>query len=370
MLRALVKTAAAEAICRTGADRLLRARTASAEDPLVLGYHQVVEDPATSGASIPAMVIGRRTLERQLDEVGRSRRFVSLDELGARLENGDPAGRLAAVTFDDGYRDVYEHAFPLLERMGIPAAVFVVTDFVGTSRLQRHDRLYRVLARHLTAPAGSAGLAARLTGLGLDVPRLQRRPPAAPLDAVTALRALLEALTTAELERVLEVLGAADPGEAGVPELMPLRWDMVTRMHRAGVTIGSHTCGHMLLSHESRETVRQELRASRRELERRLGAPVRHLAYPDGRFDTAVVEEAAEAGYRFAYTTCRDRDVRHPLLTIPRRLQWEGSASDRAGRFSPSLMRCQVEGVFDLASRCRQEHHGRVAGARACARPA
>ena len=127
-------------------------------------------------------------------------------------------------------------------------------------------------------------------------------------------------------------------------------------MHRAGVTIGSHTRTHALLSHEDPTRVRDEVDGSRQELERRLGAPVCHLAYPDGRFNGAVVDEVAAAGYRLAFTTCRHRDLRHPRLTVPRRLLWQNSCTDGAGRFSPALMRCQVQGVFDRIGRCRQDH--------------
>jgi peptidoglycan/xylan/chitin deacetylase (PgdA/CDA1 family) len=130
----------------------------------------------------------------------------------------------------------------------------------------------------------------------------------------------------------------------------------VRAMHRAGFTIGSHTATHALLTVEGADRRRQELSASRQRLEGELGAPVRHFAYPDGRFDGAVVDAVAEAGYRCGYTTCRHRDRRRPLLTVPRRLLWENSCRDAAGRFSSSLMRGQVRGVFDLFGRCRQSH--------------
>src|SRR5205814_5521897 len=137
---------------------------------LVLGYHQVVEHEREAGPSIPAMVISAAMLERQLDWVGRHFRFVSLDELGRALESGAPPGPPpAAVTFDDGYRDVYEHAFPLLQRKGIPAAIFVVTDLVGRRFWQHHDRLYHLVAK---AFAVWDDPARRLRGLfrDLDIP--------------------------------------------------------------------------------------------------------------------------------------------------------------------------------------------------------
>ena len=355
-LRSLAKTAAAELMARSGAFRLWRPRSEAEGAPLVLGYHRVVED-TTGDGSIPAMLVTSAMLERQLEWVGRHYRYVSLDELLRSLQSSGPPGPLAAVTFDDGYADVYHHAFPLLRRMGIPAAVFVVSDLVGRARLQTHDRLFLAIARLLARADGGDCLLWRLSGLGLLPPPPEVMSRAASADVVTVLRALRLALTTSALES-LSVTLAADAGieEADFPELLPLTWEQVLEMAEAGITIGSHARTHALLTQEGSERVRDELRSSREVLEARLGRPVRHFAYPDGRFDARVVDEVAAAGYGAAYTTCHHRDPRHPLLTVPRRLLWENSCRDGSGRFSAAVMACQVGGMFDLLGRCRQDH--------------
>ncbi|PYQ55307.1 MAG: hypothetical protein DMF78_02480 [Acidobacteria bacterium] len=365
-MRAFVKTVAAEAAWRSGASRLIGALAAAGE-PLVLGYHRVVEDCGPRSDSAPAMFVSARTLERQLEWVGRRFQFVSLDELGECLESGArPSRPLAAVTFDDGYRDVYDNAFPLLQRMGIPAAVFLVSDLVGTARLPLHDRLYLVMARALALPAATrAQLGSLLRRLGLRVPVLESPECRPSRDTATAQQALLEQVPPAGLEQLIravtQVIGSV---EAECSDGQMLDWEMVRAMHEAGFTIGSHTCSHALLTLEDRGCLRHELAASRERLEAKLGAPVRHFAYPDGRFDRAVVDEVAGAGYGFAYTTCRHRDPGRPLLTIPRRLLWENSCRDVAGHFSPAILQCQVEGLFDAASGCSQEHDRRPAARR------
>jgi peptidoglycan/xylan/chitin deacetylase (PgdA/CDA1 family) len=303
------------------------------------------------------MLISTRTLERQLDCVGRLYRFVSLDELGEHLESGARTARpLAAVTFDDGYRDSYQHAFPLLRKKGIPAAVFVVTDLLGTSQLQTHDRLHLALARLLEQSGGARRLAGLVARLHLEPPGLEKTLVGKPVNAFRVMRVLFESLSASDLERVLESLAAEGVGETRADALLPLTWEMVAEMSRGGFTVGSHTHRHVPLNHESRDRVREELRTSRRMLETRLGMPIRHFAYPDGRFDASVVDEVAAAGYRYAYTTCRHRDSRLPLLTVPRRCLWENSSRDRSGRFSAAVLQCQVRGVFDFVNPCRQRH--------------
>ncbi|OLD69749.1 MAG: hypothetical protein AUI45_06735 [Acidobacteria bacterium 13_1_40CM_2_56_11] len=213
MLRRLTKTGIACALHWTGANKLIGVLNGSRNMPLVLGYHRVVEDYAASADHyMPAMLISRRTLERHLDWLGQRYRFLSLDELGARLESGEPFDKpVAAITFDDGYRDVYDHAFPLLKRKGIPSAVFVVTDLIGTSRLQIYDKLYLLLARAFsTWRSVPCDLARLLHSVGISLPGLEMgevKPLRYPArDPYTAMRILFTALPQAELYRVIEAL--------------------------------------------------------------------------------------------------------------------------------------------------------------------
>jgi peptidoglycan/xylan/chitin deacetylase (PgdA/CDA1 family) len=316
-------------------------RALPVERHLVLGYHRVVERfEWEAPLTLPASLVSRKMLERHLDFIGRDREFVSLDELGERLAEGHRSRRpLAAVTFDDGYRDMYEHAFPILTRKGIPCAVFLVTELVGTNRLQTHDRLHSLLRLALRAwKPPLPTLRDRLIAASLpEAPSLTL--PAHP-DPFFCTRALLVGLSSRSLAELIRHLELEFGAECLIPDgFLPMTWEMVSELHGAGVTIGSHTQSHALLTNESSSRVHEEVIESRRTLERRLGAPILHFAYPDGRFNQTAIEAVRTAGYRFGYTTCRHRDPRHSLLTIPRRVLWEHSAVDTRGRFAPELLR-------------------------------
>ena len=357
-MRSLIKSGLAGALHLTGADTLLgRTLTATRYPPLVICYHRVVEDFAASARnSIPAMLISRRMLEQHLDWIGRRYHFVTLDELGAMLTNGPELSRpVATITFDDGYRDVYDHGVPLLERKGIPGAVFVVSGLVGTRNLQVFDRLFALLSHTRKGPRGERALARALATL--DRTALPAALSRQGRDVAAASSFLLETLCRTELERFLGVLEEeirVEPGD--LYGLSPLTWEMVRKMLRRGMTIGSHTESHALLTSESPATVLQELRGSRERLCQELDIPIVHFAYPDGRFDDGVVDLVSQAGYRFAYTTCRHRSAHHPCLTIPRQVLWERACLNVLGRFSPAVMSCHAREVFGIVSGCRQQH--------------
>jgi len=269
-----------------------------------------------------------------LDWIGRRYRFTDLDELGTRLETGDPsAGSLAALTFDDGYRDFYELALPLLQRKGIPAAVFVVTDYVGSKSVPIHDRLYLLLKRRRG-----------------ELPRLSQLPNLAEMEPYTALRTIIETLPLGAVESIVDALEAEDPlSEETCAPFRSMTWEELEHIQHAGIIVGSHTRTHALMPNEVRSRVMDEAVGSRETLARKLGsAAVRHFAYPSGTFDVVSVRAVAAAGYRFAYATMPRRSSQHPLLTIPRTVLWEKSSVGAQSVFSGAVLDCQIHHAFDL----------------------
>jgi peptidoglycan/xylan/chitin deacetylase (PgdA/CDA1 family) len=304
------------------------------------------------------MLTSARMFEQHLDWLGRRFEFVSLDEIGFTLEDGrrfrKPA---AAITFDDGYRDVYYNACPILERKGIPAGIFLVSDLVGTRRLPVYDKLYLLLAR-LTHRQSllRASISDTVRSAGLDCPELLNLNGAAG-QPFLLMRMILSRFPQSAIAELIALLEPAVHLDEGVlEELAPMTWEMVSDMRRKGFAIGSHTVSHPLLTQESASTVEFEVVCSKQTIEARLGAAIKHFAYPDGRFNDNVVRAVQAAGYRYAYGICPARDPGHPLLTIPRKVLWEKAAIDPRGRFSHAMMNCHAHWAFDRLHGCEHDH--------------
>lgn len=303
---------------------------------------------------MPSMLTSTRMFERHLDCIGRYFRFVSLDEIGMHVASGRPFDTpVAAVTFDDGYADNYEEAYPILKRKGIPAAVFVVTDLVGRPSWQVHDKLYHLVVKAFaTWGDPRRELCGLMRTLGLPTEFIMRTRPATPMMTVSA---LLPELPMADVRRVMDGLEASvGNGFYDIPRT--LDWAQIEEMHRGGITIGSHTKSHVSLPAESAETVTDELEGSKRQIERHLGEPITHFAYPGGQFTAPVINAVVQAGYRFAYTACQHGHPDHPALTIERLLLWEGSSVDAGGRFSPDILKCQAQDLWPPSRKCERVH--------------
>jgi peptidoglycan/xylan/chitin deacetylase (PgdA/CDA1 family) len=323
-----LKSLVCGALTTTGLDSFLASVSGASTRPWVTGYHTVVEDHAALSGLMPGLAITAATFEAQVDWMARRFDLIAVDDMPSTEQHGQPRrpGQkpLAAITFDDGYRGVYDFALPILQRKGIPASMFVVTDRVGDTRPLAHDRIFRILRR--------------------------RRPVEAAHEAT---RTLLHTLANDEIELV-----AGQDSEAvdeSSPEL-PATWPMILALRDAGWTIGSHSRTHARLVACSPDEMRDEVRGSREMLADRLGRPVRHFAYPDGAFTPDSVEAIAEAGFTNAYTTCSHRDSRYPALTYPRTMLWEGSSIDAEGRVSPAILSVQASGAFELVAGCRVDH--------------
>jgi len=356
--RTMVKTALAAGLRWTGANNVIETINATKHIPLVIGYHSVVEDIRSHhGRAILPNLVSCRMLERQLDWLGQHFRFLTLDELGERLENGDPFNEpLAAITFDDGYAGVYHHALPLLQRKGIPAGIFVVTETLGRGHLQVYDKLFLLLARVLPKLRYSPDRFSRLCeSHSVHLSRTDLKNVIH--DPYATMRIMFTTLTQKQLKRAIEALETVVKiRDDDFPALHSLTWDMLIALDRAGMTIGSHTQTHALLTLENPKRMANQIVGSLLTLQEKLRKPVAHFAYPDGRFNPTVVSCVAEAGYRFGYTTCLHRDARYPSLTIPRKLLWENSSLDPFEGFSNILMHCHAHRIFDLFSRCNQDH--------------
>jgi peptidoglycan/xylan/chitin deacetylase (PgdA/CDA1 family) len=267
----------------------------------VLTYHRVLPAAEAADACPSTVSATPDDFEEQMRFLAGARRVIGAEQL-RRVRRGEeelPPGS-AVVTFDDGYADFAEHAWPVLRDLGLDAILFVPTGVVsGDPRAFWWDRLWRALVE-TDRPAVADGPDGELP---LGSPALARA-------AYRQLRDQLKQLPHLDLVEEVDRLVAF----AGEPRSTPrtLGWDELRALRDDGLAIASHTVTHPLLTQVAPAARRAELVGSRDALERELGEVPAVLAYPSGACDAAVAAEAAAAGYDVAFTTRRGvNDVRH-----------------------------------------------------------
>jgi peptidoglycan/xylan/chitin deacetylase (PgdA/CDA1 family) len=262
---------------------------------IILAYHRVNDRHDSFWPALPTAVFAR-----QMEYLATSCHCYGLEEAVTRLVEDDVHDDAVVVTFDDGYRDNYLNAFPILQRFGIPATVFVATDVIGSGRLLWHDQ---VNAAIWTTAARA------LDGFTPVAPSLALRSSEDRCEAQTAILHALRALNEEERAQwvawLLRTLAVEPCLQA--PELM-LTWDDIKVMHQHGIGFGAHTATHPVLSRVNPAHAWAEIMQPKVVLEKHLGAPVGGFAYPSGRrqdYTSATKRLVQDAGYIHAVTMIR-----------------------------------------------------------------
>lgn len=279
----------------------------SSRSGIVLSLHRVLPPGEVKTSFEPAIAMTNSIFEELLLLLHREYRVVSLHQLLRQPQDIDHRQRVA-LTFDDGWADTYQFAFPLLLRYEMPATVFLCPGLMEQDRVLPEERFARIW----NWCAGEN----HLPNLLQDFKKWGLNGGEAPTRSICS--KLLKRFPIDAKLLMLDHLEAS----YGVPpckERRFLTWDEVRIMRRDNITFGSHTMRHCALSAEQYPSIEQELRDSRKAIETQLGEEVRVLAYPNGSWDRRVVETARQAGYTHAFTTEEGAfRVSSDPMTIPR----------------------------------------------------
>jgi len=349
--RRTVKGAAALALHYSGVQDLIstvQRRAVGGVRVLILSYHRVVGNyPLESDRGLPTLNIGRDTFRKHLEVLCQTHEVVRLDDALEVLAGRRAARRdLAIITFDDGYRDVYEHAFPILREMKLPAVAYVPSAFVGTPKRLAHDRLWaalKTMERRRLGPM-SVGVGGEYEGL------LLRAFEGAPTPN-KALELLIADNPTPVLYGLAEVLEdrlRIDRAEAPRGQL-PMGWEMLREMGAHGIETGAHTADHTVLTNQPLDEARREIAACKSVLEKGTGRPVRHFAYCNGWYSAGVAQALRAEGFVSAVTT---EDIPNmpgvDPYALKRKVLWEMSSAGILGGWSKALAACQFNDTFGM----------------------
>jgi peptidoglycan/xylan/chitin deacetylase (PgdA/CDA1 family) len=274
-----------------GAGAFTPFRWAHRREALIITYHRFGE--RGGGARISA-----RSFAEQTKYLAAHYTLVPLSYMADCWRRSELPQRLAAITIDDGYRDAYEIAFPILRKHRAPATVFVVARFVDGATWLWTDK-----TRYLTAQAAPQSLEVEVGGRTLRLGLNGAASRASAAESINAeLKSLSEEARNALIGRLAFDLRTPLP-ERPPAQYSAINWGQAREMADSRVEIGSHTLTHPILTGLSDERLREEVGESRDRIQAALGRKVETFCYPNGDNDSRTRREVARAGYRLAVTT-------------------------------------------------------------------
>ncbi|MFG0294276.1 MAG: polysaccharide deacetylase family protein [Maioricimonas sp. JB045] len=262
---------------------------------VVLNYHRI-GDPAGSPLDWGLWSAGEQQFADQVRYLAAHFNVIGLDDLDDVLDGR--RGRHVMITFDDGYRDNYEAAFPILQAYGVPAVFFLTSGFLDDRPVAWWDEIAWMVR------------CSRRTGI--ELPGWLEEPLAFDEpDRQQAIEQLLRLYKRLAPDRTSDFLGdLADVTGSGrcphdVADALWMDWAMVREMRAGGMDIGAHTVSHPVLANLPAEEQLNEILTSRRRIESELGQAVRAFSYPVGQpesYDDNTRSALELAGVRWAFT--------------------------------------------------------------------
>lgn len=270
---------------------------------LVITHHRI-GDPTASAYYEPVFSASPTAFREQVCYLRDHFRVVTLTEVESGTALNEPS---VLIAFDDGYRDNFDTAYPILKELGVPATFFIPTTFFEKPRLPWWDHTAYVLkqtARDRIVLDWPMPMSIELTsGHRSELASGGHRAAAIWSVVLLYLASKLddEARFRAHLEDRAEV--AVDEAALG-PELF-MTWDQVRLLAQSGMAIGSHSHSHRRMASLSEEQQREELMTSKQILEHELGFEVRSVAYPfgwEGAYNELTKQQARAAGYHLGFS--------------------------------------------------------------------
>jgi len=274
------------------------ARSISSNFLTVLNYHRI-DDPFQKDLNtfLPNISATPSDFALQMDYVSKHYNVISGADLAAFIKGKRKLPHHAAIiTFDDGYRDNYTKAFPILKARNLPAIIFLTTDFIGTGKPFYWDLIaycfQNTKLKKVELPClGPQGWINESTRT----------------EVMYAWIAILKKISEAEkqiiVEQLPEIMKVSVPDDA-FRNLM-MTWSNAREMSENGIEMAGHTVSHPILTRISLEEASRELINCKRHIEDQINKPVLSFAYPNGQigdFNTELIKRVQQAGFEVAFT--------------------------------------------------------------------
>lgn len=272
---------------------------------MILTYHRVLTREERFRQSVqPGMYVLDTVFAQQMVFLKKSFTILSFQQLIDlwKKDEWNAQARYCVITFDDGWLDNYRHAYPILKRHGIPATIFLPTDYVGTEEWFWPDQLSFLLNAVKESPAKTIYRKGIEEVLARYLNKDARVMVETVLGQESGIDRIIEQCKDLQIERIREliVVLATQLGVSLPQDRVIVNWEEVREMSQCGISFGSHSCSHRILTTITPEDVSQELIKSKQVLLEQGVNYVPVFCYPNGNSDPRIQSQVQASGYEAA----------------------------------------------------------------------
>ena len=263
---------------------------------IVLVYHRVVSPLREIYHVQDGMYVEPHVFKQHLDYLASHFNIISEKEFIDTLRKKKRFNKACLITFDDGWRDNFQYAFPLLKEKNIPATIFLATGLTGTSNWFWPEKiLYFVENINLKSLSKIEDKKIRKL---IEAYHKNNEKEESHLNK------LIEYLKSVPEEKLEYIIGNLSEMATKTisDERQVLDWDEIKEMMNYSISFGSHTVNHKILTNNvDIQKVRFELEVSKRTIENKIDSKVRSFCFPNGNFNDLLIGELEKANYDLGF---------------------------------------------------------------------
>ena len=307
-LKYIVKIIVAYALFYTGILRILML-VKLRRRAIVLIYHRVLSKQMRARTySHSGIIVDLETFEKQIRYLKIRFKVITLEEFAEKIENGIGFDQpTCLITFDDGWKDNYLHAYPILKKYNMPAAIFLPANYIDSNKQFWQEKLTGMLiAMHHTGREHSDSRQKYLDVLKkYNLQGIMSVPDQELRSYIAEEVSRKKKMTYKEIEQMITDLSKnADPlGKDYDSGDSIMSWDEIRQMKKNGISFGSHGMNHKIFTKVLQAEVDYEIAESKRVIEKSINEGVSSISYPNGNYSDNIIERVKSSGYRIAFGT-------------------------------------------------------------------
>ncbi|VVB59227.1 Polysaccharide deacetylase [uncultured archaeon] len=281
---------------------------------IILWYHGICEDSDNDLEDYDERHIQKSIFRQQLRFLKQKGYiFMTMSELIDTYKNKRKLGKIVVLTFDDGFRNIITHAYPIMKEFNAKGCVYLVSGLVGSGKLLWTDYIETMIKNSKKGKFEFIFKGEKLVYLMNDKKSYQNTMR----DVKNKLKTLSNKERLNHLKQFNNIKTTNFP-----KKFMIADWKEIQSLDMKILEVGSHTKNHPNLSTlSSSEEFEEELKNSKDEIEKMVGYDINHFCYPAGKYNEDIIRYLNEYGYKSAVTITRDFNNKNTNLYQLKRIE-------------------------------------------------